>query len=83
MKKLVLVFCLLVVYCGVNDNSGVIEDTDTGIVVYMDDGKTPAEDAMVKFVPYDYAQKINLKKVGKIQKVWEVQTDSNGTFTLP
>ncbi len=41
MKKLVLILFLLIIYCTKDSNvSGVVNDTDTGIVIYMKDGKT-------------------------------------------
>ena len=84
MKKLVLILFLLIVYCTKDSNvSGVVDDTDTGIVIYMDNGKTPAVGATVKFIPSGFAQNIELNKSAKTMKIWETTTDSNGTFTIP
>ncbi len=84
MKKLVLILFLLIIYCTKDSNvSGVVDDTDTGIVIYMKDGKTPARGATVKFIPSGFAQNIELNKSAKTMKVWETTTDSNGTFTIP
>ena len=84
MNKLSIILFLFLMYCIRNSNvSGVIEDTDTGIVVYMDDGKTPAAGATVKFIPSTYAQTIVLNKISKLKNIQEVTTDKNGKFTIP
>ena len=85
MKKLSLfIFIALIVYCTQDSNtSGIIEDTDTGIVVFLADGITPAQDALVKFIPANYSQDIGLTKTGKATKFWSVKTDENGRFNIP
>jgi hypothetical protein len=69
--------------CNVNQTAGTVDDTDTGISVYLPDGQ-PAENATVKFIPASRSQTTGMFKVlaGNAASA-VVKTNRNGKFEVP
>lgn len=74
----------LLVFCSCADKiSGTVDDTDTGICVYLPDN-TPAIDAIIKFIPSTRSQTTGLPKKGSASSaVAVVRTDASGKFKVP
>lgn len=74
----------LLVFCScANKISGTVDDTDTGICVYLPDN-TPAIDAIIKFIPSTRSQTTGLPKKGSASSaVAVVRTDASGKFKVP
>ncbi|MBN1601437.1 MAG: hypothetical protein JW915_07500 [Chitinispirillaceae bacterium] len=75
---------LLFFFCSTDDKIvGTVDDTDTGISVYLPDN-TPAVDAVIKFIPSTRSQTIGLsKKSSASSAVAVVRTDACGKFKVP
>ncbi len=85
--KRILLSTLPVVFffCSGSDKiTGTVDDTDTGISVYLPDS-TPAVDAVIKFIPSTRSQTTGLTKQRAISSaaVAVVKTDSLGRFQVP
>lgn len=74
----------LLFFCTTSDKiSGTVDDTDTGISVYLPDS-TPAVDAVIKFIPSTRSQTTGLfKKLTAPSAVAVVRTSASGKFQIP